>query len=244
MDLYQDYLEAISSFPENSYFAKAGFVACNNDESVNGNILITGINPSVPVNGQYVPTSSYPKPFNGDGHPYFSSLGSFIPREKQDKCGYLDIFPFYEKEQKTLLANIRGNEALIANVLRITQTEIERIAPSLLIIANKSTYPFWGASEDCVWMGYDFQKVSEDNLPDSLKNRGLDIRIIKGFRQDELAQREIIYRPQEGVCRLKGTVAIMYSHSRNLASEQRLTESDFIALYDFSKIVKSISKYL
>ena len=70
------------------------------------------------------------------------------------------------------------------------------------------------------------------------------MRIIKGFRQDELAQREIIYRPQDGVCRLKGTVAIMYSHSRNLASEQRLTESDFIALYDFSKTVKSISKYL
>ena len=93
-------------------------------------------------------------------------------------------------------------------------------------------------------MGYDFQKVSEDDLPDSLKNRGLDIRIIKGFRQDELARREIIYRPQDGVCRLKGTVAVMYSHSRNLASEHRLTESDFVALHDFSKIVKSISKYL
>lgn len=244
MDLYQNYLETISSFPENSYFAKTGFVACNNDESVNGNVLITGINPSVPVNGQYVPTSSYPKPFNGDGHPYFSKLGSFIPENLMSQCGYLDLFPFYEKEQKTLLDNIRGNEASIANVIRVAQTEIERIAPSLLIIANKSTYPFWGASEDCVWMGYDFRKVSEDDLPASLKNRGLDIRIIKGFRQDELAQREIIYRPQDGVCRLKGTVAIMYSHSRNLASEQRLTESDFIALYDFSKTVKSISKYL
>ena len=169
---------------------------------------------------------------------------SFITKNLMSQCGYLDLFPFYEKEQKTLLANIRGNEALIANVLRITQTEIERIAPSLLIIANKSTYPFWGASDDCVWMGYDFQKVSEDDLPDSLKNRGLDIRIIKGFRQDELARREIIYRPQDGVCRLKGTVTVMYSHSRNLASEHRLTESDFVALHDFSKIVKSISKYL
>ena len=106
MDLYQDYLETISSFPENSYFAKAGFVACNNDESVNGNVLITGINPSVPVNGQYVPTSSYPKPFNGDGHPYFSKLGSFIPENLMSQCGYLDLFPFYEKEQKTLLDNI------------------------------------------------------------------------------------------------------------------------------------------
>ena len=240
MDLYQDYLEVLLSFPGNSYFAKAGFVFCDNDESVNGNVLITGINPSVPVNDQY----SYPKPYNGDGHPYFSKVGSFIPENLMSQCGYLDLFPFYEKEQKTLLTNIRGNEAAIANVLRVTQTEIERIAPSLLIIANKSTYPFWGASDDCVWMGYEFQKVSEDDMPASIKNKELDIRIIKGFRKDELAQREIIYRPQDGVCRLKGTVAIMYSHSRNLASEQRLTESDFIALYDFSKIVKSISKYL
>ena len=143
MDLYQDYLEVLLSFPGNSYFAKAGFVFCDNDESVNGNVLITGINPSVPVNDQY----SYPKPFNGDGHPYFSKLGSFIPENLMSQCGYLDLFPFYEKEQKTLLTNIRGNEAAIANVLRVTQTEIERIAPSLLIIANKSTYPFWGASE-------------------------------------------------------------------------------------------------
>ena len=66
MDLFQDYQETISSFPANSYFAKAGFVSCDNDDAVIENVLITGINPSVPVNGQYIPTSSYPKPFNGD----------------------------------------------------------------------------------------------------------------------------------------------------------------------------------
>lgn len=238
MDLYQDYLEVLLSFPENSYFAKAGFVACNNDESVNGNVLITGINPSVPVNGQYVPTSSYPNPFKGDDNKYFSRLKSFIPEDMIHQTGYLDLFPFYEEAQKTLLSNIRGNEKMTADVLRVTQTEIERINPSLIIIANKSTYPFWGASDDCVWMGYDFQKVAKDELPEELQARGLDIRIIRGFRQDDLAKHKIIYKTDDAICRLTGTVAVMHSHSRNLSRTQQLTKSDYRILYDYSKQIK------
>ena len=41
MDLYQNYLEAISQFHAWSYFAKTGFVACDNDDAVCGHVLIT-----------------------------------------------------------------------------------------------------------------------------------------------------------------------------------------------------------
>ena len=239
MDLYQNYLETISQFHAWSYFAKTGFVACDNDDAVCGHVLITGFNPGKPHKGRYIPTPSYPNPFKGDDNKYFSRLKSFIPEDMIHQTGYLDLFPFYEEAQKTLLLNIRGNEKMTADVLRVTQTEIERINPSLIIIANKSTYPFWGASDDCVWMGYDFQKVEKDELPAELQARGLDIRIIRGFRQDDLAKHKIIYKTDDAVCRLTGTVAVMHSHSRNLSRTQQLTKSDYRILYDYSKQIKS-----
>ena len=142
MDLYQDYLEVFSQFHAWSYFAKTGFVACDNDDAVCGHVLITGFNPGKPHKDRYIPTPSYPNPFKGDDNKYFSRLKSFIPEDMIHQTGYLDLFPFYEEAQKTLLSNIRGNEKMTADVLRVTQTEIERINPSLIIIANKSTYPF------------------------------------------------------------------------------------------------------
>ena len=241
MDLYSEYLKAINSFPAYSYFSKSGFVACDNDEYVDGHVLITGINPRKPCNGMYIPTHSYCNPFKGKRDKYFSKLKSFIPNEMIHHIGYLDIFPFYEEAQNTLLSNIKtsGNKSLIAKVLNVTQTEIERINPSLLIIANKSTYSFWGASDDCVWMGYDFETVAKEDLPEELRMKNLDVRIVRGFRQDDLAKREIVYHPEDGRCRLKGTVAVMYSHSRNLTAMERLSVSDFQALYAYSKKVKS-----
>lgn len=97
MDLFAKYNEVISKAGENTYFGKCGFVACDNDDAVCGKTLITGINPAVPFNGQYVPTPSYSHPFTGGSNPYFVKLSRFVPEDEKENVGYLDIFPFYEK---------------------------------------------------------------------------------------------------------------------------------------------------
>lgn len=244
MDLFPLYKEVIGRAENNSYFDKCGFVACNNLASVCGNVLITGINPSVPVNGQYVPTASYDHPFTTNTNSHFQKLCKFVPEKDRDSIGYLDIFPFYERSQDTLLSNIRGNEPFIASVLAVTQEAIEKINPSLLIIANKGTWPFWGAVQDCVWMGYDFVIVAEDDLPEQLRGRKFDIRIIRGFRKDSKAVNEIIYRPYDGICQLKGTLALMYKHNSALSAEEQISTEDYLSLLAYAKQVKTISKYL
>ena len=40
MDLFNNYSTVLAQAAGNSYFAKCGFVACNNDDSVNGKILV------------------------------------------------------------------------------------------------------------------------------------------------------------------------------------------------------------
>ena len=69
MDLFNNYLEVVSLVGENTWFRKSGFVACRN-EVEKGGILVTGLNPSVPINGLYVPTRSYPNPFTGETNSY------------------------------------------------------------------------------------------------------------------------------------------------------------------------------
>lgn len=243
MDLFNNYSTVLAQAAASSYFAKCGFVACNNDDSMNGKILVMGINPSTPANGQYIPTPSYANPFLS-GHPYFDKLGAILPNHFKQQTGYLDLLPFFEKEQSTLLSNIRGNESLIANVLRVTQIEMERITPSLLIVASKAVQPYLGAVDDCIWMGYDFVPVAKQDLPESVAAKDIDIRIIKGYRQGEFAERDRIYRPADGICRLRGTVAVMYKHSRGLAEEEKLTPELVDALSVFANQVKAISKYL
>jgi len=93
-------------------------------------------------------------------------------------------------------------------------------------------------------MGYDFVPVAKQDLPESVAAKDIDIRIIKGYRQGEFAERDRIYRPADGICRLRGTVAVMYKHSRGLAEEEKLTPELVDALSVFANQVKAISKYL
>lgn len=93
-------------------------------------------------------------------------------------------------------------------------------------------------------MGYDFKQVADCDLPETLKGKGFDIRIIKGFRNDPKAQTEIIYRPADGICKLKGTVAVMYKHASGVSTDEQIQTEDYKALCAFAQEVKSISKYL
>ena len=121
---------------------------------------------------------------------------------------------------------------------------MERIAPSLLIVASKAVQPYLGAADDCIWMGYDFARVAKQDLPDDVAAKDIDVRIIKGYRQGEFAERDRIYRPADGICRLRGTVAVMYKHNRGLSEEERLTPNLVESLFAFANQVKIVSKYL
>lgn len=243
MNLLNLYSKEIGNLPENNYFKSCGISVCDNERD-DYNLLITGCNPGISEETAGWGDFAYTNPFVGNPIAYFAKLCKFVPELEREKIAYMDIFPFKEKNEATLLAKIVGQEAFMARILAITEAEIERINPSLLVIANKGTYPYWGAVSDCIWMGYDFQQIEEQDLPETLRGRELDIRIIKGFRQGTFAERDIIYRPENGICQLRGTVVVMSKFSRNVSVLQQLTIDDYHALMAFSRPVKSASKYL
>ena len=221
MDLFNDYLEVVSLVGENTWFRKSGFVACRN-EVEKGGILVTGLNPSVPINGLYVPTRSYPNPFKGERSNYFKRLGSILPEEYIDKTAYLDLFPFFEYSQDSLLWQIRQNPGFAAKILAVTKEEIERLSPRLIIIASKASYSFWGISEDSTWMGYDLKKIVE--VP-GVNN---DVRKISGFK-DKI---DIVGISKNSS--LEGSIVVLYNHSRAQAKGKNLSPKQVRLLYEFA----------
>lgn len=243
MELLNLYSAEVAKLPEGNYFKSRGMSVCTNDGD-NLEIMIAGCNPGIYKDEHTESNFTFQNPFLGNPINYFARFCKFIPENDRHKVAYVDIFPFKEADEATLLANIRGQEPFMAKILSITEAEIERINPNLLIIANKGTWPYWGAAEDCIWMGYDFQPVLECDLPERLRGRNFDVRIIRGFRKGVFAERDIIYRPADGICKLKGTVTLMSKYIRNIPSSQQLTIDDYLELSAFAKQVKSISKYL
>jgi hypothetical protein len=236
MELFNLYKQVISKAPENSFFATCGFNICENDKKVNGKVLITGINPYGAENKEYE-EGFYPNPFINKPILYYKKLFEFIPEHEKEKTAYLDLFPFFTPHQSILLKNIRKHLCFIGKVLAVTQKEIERINPCLWIVANKGSWAFIGAAKNAIWMGYDLQPINDEDLPERL--RKFDIRVIKGFRTGAKANEDRIYWPEDGSCKLKGTIVLMYKHRRGLKKEETIKTEDYIELSRYAKDFKS-----
>lgn len=221
MDLFNNYLEVVSLIGENTWFRKSGFVACRN-EVERGGILVTGLNPSVPINGLYVPTRSYPNPFKGERSDYFKRLGSILPEEYIDKTAYLDLFPFFEYSQRSLLWQVKQYPCFAAKILAVTKAEIERLSPRLIIIASKASYPFWGIDSNSTWMGYE--------LKDRVEVPGVnnDARKISGLKQKD----DIVGIRKNSS--LEGCIVVLYNHSHALTQEEILSPGQVRSLYEFA----------
>ena len=218
VDLFERYLEVVSLVGENTWFRKSGFVACRNEVDTGG-ILVTGLNPSVPVNGLYVPTRSYPNPFSEETNSYFTKIKSILPEEYIDRTAYLDLFPFYEHSQESLLWQIEQNPNFAAKILAVTKEEIERLCPRLIIIASKASYPFWGVYDDSTWMGYKF----EEHEIQGVNN---DVRRISGFKE----RKDIVGISKNS--KLVGSIVVLYNHPRALKKEEILSPEQVKSLYE------------
>ena len=229
MDLFQRYLDVVSLVGEHTWFRKSGFVSCDNDVA-EGGVLISGLNPSMPINDLYVPTRSYVAPFKNPGIRYFQKLREIIPDELVDSTAYLDLFPFYEYSQDTLLRHIRLNPTIAAKTLAVTKGEIERLKPKLIIIASSASYPFWGA-EKPTWMGYSFEELAGDALP-YISSLGLNVKRITGFRKES----DIIGEKDQ--CRLNGSLAVFYRHERAITGTQPRLDAEAVrALYNYKALL-------
>lgn len=226
--LKEQYLKVIEKEPVNTYFRKCGFVACDNFivyPNARYEILFTGMNPAKPISpddkndknglGEYVPTDSYPNPFSSPKLKYFKDLLDIIPEEFKDKTAYFDIFPFYEYSQRTLEERISKRRETMAQILEISQNEIERIKPKLIIIANYSSGAYWGFDKAC-WMGYKFNRIMSEGLEE------FEIfRIENRMRSDEGR----INRKLENT-QLEGSVVVRYHHKSQDGKRTELTKED------------------
>jgi len=143
-----------------------GFWYCAADKNRIYNVLITGLNPSLQIDGKKFDNCSFEQLENR----YFTKIKKpIIEAELQEETTYLDLFCFKESTQKTVFSEFLKTETnidFIANHLAITQNEIERINPKVIVIKNRGSYCFWGKeviqkSDKLfnVWMGYKFEKI-------------------------------------------------------------------------------------
>lgn len=151
-----------------------GYVCCNNDEvRQNVKILLTGINPSFPLDDKKWPHEVRDYTFKNAKKRYWakkrSQFGELLPY-----MAYLDLFPIRESHQdKGFEKAFKEANDIRARFLEITQQAIEDMAPKLIVHANRDSMYYWGIRKygrgndtENPWMGYDVERITRDNAPD------------------------------------------------------------------------------
>ncbi|WP_294552003.1 hypothetical protein [uncultured Bacteroides sp.] len=156
-----------------------------------GEILLVGANPS--FSGGYG-DFSFKLSDTDDSIRYWERIkdmmGDLLP------CtAYLDLFPIKCSNQKEFEEQCPID--LKVRLLQVTQLEIERIHPKLIIVLNKFSRYYWGINSDCTWMGYKFER-----LP--FEGKDIELYRITGLREE--SDRILTFSPSV----LVGTIVIFY----------------------------------
>jgi hypothetical protein len=166
------------------FLIERGFVFAEN--SIQKDILITGINPSF-RNGDL--SRSFGFNFQNTLHNekydnYWGPIKKMLLNEEsaidlRKESAYLDILYFREQEQSLLKKVILKTEdglKFIIDQINLSQHIIEKIIkPKVIIIKNKESQAYWGRySQDGIyWMGYEFELVENLYCGDLYKIKGL-----------------------------------------------------------------------
>lgn len=198
MDLYDLYEDVSKKFNTNDSSLKRildnGIIVCKGNPE--HEILLTGMNPS----GSKQVAKDYTFKDAKDG-PYWRKYHKLFTGYI-DKVAYLDLFPFKGSCQKDFEDVITKNVDFMVDVLRITQREIERIAPKLIIVANKRSSAYWGAMDKYRWMGYKFAEVKNPT------DKEIDVRRIIGVQDDNNDNNDrILNLPSTN---LNGSIIVFY----------------------------------
>lgn len=208
-----------------------GMVWAENDAE-RTEILVTGINPSYPEESKKE-SFSFKYHEVQDTRYYAEIRKKLLGDYLNDKAGYLDLFAVRETVQSRMSRFIKYPVGLsfVAEHLAITQKEIERLHPQLIIVKNKGSWMFWGldAKQTAdewtnVWMGYTFGQIPgyED-----VAGRPWKVRRITGLLDTpDRVGKEV----RETY--LVGTVVLFTSHLRYLKKEDRPAIEMVAQLFD------------
>lgn len=197
-----------------------------------GQVLIAGMNPSGEEKDEHLLSECSFLDCSGK---YWKAMKSIMPESMQCKVAYLDLFPIHEGIQ--IKAEGKLTIDVARDILLITHKEIERIAPSLLLLANKRSAAYWGLYK-WSWMDYEFgTRIPDSELPTEARGIGLEVYQIQGYKGSK--DRIIV----EDNTNLAGTIAINYGYHNapyNSEKETRfirphtISPEAFTALYDFA----------
>lgn len=197
-----------------------------------GQVLIAGMNPSGKENEKYHISECS---FLDCSGVYWDAMKSIMSESMRCKVAYLDLFPIHEGNQ--IKAEDRLTIEIARDILVITHKEIERIAPKLLLIANKRSAAYWGLYR-WSWMDYDFgARIPDSELPEEARGLGLEVYQIQGYKG---SNNSIV---EEGRTNLEGTIAINYGYHNapyNFEKKNRfirphiISPKAFAALFDFA----------
>lgn len=167
---------------------KRGLSLCINNPKEG--ILLTGINPS----GTNAKSKSIFYDFKFTAGNFWNQKLKLFTPNLLEKTAYLDLFPQKESTQEVFEKETSVN--FRAKMIEITQLEIERLMPKLVIIANKQSQYYWGFNKDTTWMGYNLEKVEEEII----QGKELFLYKVNGFRgendrinQDKLQTTNLSY---------------------------------------------------
>ena len=211
---------------------KRGLWLCRGNNA-DVNVLVTGINPS------FTGFSTEPKPNEFEKwHHHFPMFveckgGHWNPILKIVanqfrvnhphvwQAAYLDLFPLRVSSQNDM---VKIPVELRAELLRITQMEIERLKPKLILHLNggkkggkKGSWFYWGYDKENPWMGYDLELVEE------YQGKG-ELYRIRGMQDTD---KKILPLSKTN---LEGSLLLLYKsqtpRGRLLPREELLTEED------------------
>lgn len=205
-----------------------GFWLCL-DNPLEG-VLLSGVNPSYPSN-QKAENAVYCS-FNQCLGRYWNRWNKNLQYYKSKNiAGYIDLFPLRVSKQKEEFERFVPLE-LKAELLRVTQIEIERLKPQIIIHANKASSFYYGTNPNYPWMGYDLEPM---NIASELREKGCELYRINGLldtkdrvNYDSITETELV-----------GTYLFTcpMQNSRFLKAEKKLEEQDIINLCNKLNII-------
>lgn len=212
---YKDVLDRKEFLAEN---AEYGHMLCIPSDNPQGKILFTGINPSLGKGGEQdnVPFKSFSGPF---WDPVIDLAGDLI-----NDTAYIDLFPLRRTKQdifEQLGRDFKGR------ILEVTQNEIERLEPKLIVVLNARSKYYWGPEG---WMGYSFEKTSLTPIHGRLLYK------ITGFNpncKDRI-------NPKLKESRLEGTYIYFYRmltsrYEKKQSTAERLCHNDLETIWSWVK---------
>lgn len=232
--LAKEYFDVLSSDGIGKALLAKGGLCISADNHKDG-ILVTGINPSGSGCAHFC--YSFKEALKDAKSGYWrNKYKEFVEGHEEllPLLSYIDLFPLHEGCQTAFMQSIKDNLVLQAKIIAVTQCEIERLHPRLIIHANAQTAYYWRLSSKSTWMGYDLRLVSRDELPRCISDLYGRVYRISGATGFRIASDRINCEVYDKSA-LIGSIFVRHGlYDRSNHASFRLTSGKVKALYELS----------